>query len=96
MSDCGFALDPEYLTKKTHVSWSRNILDLKKAGIRNTDIIVRADKVIIYGMTDLQEFLSYTKAGTEVELVIYRAEKGEYKEMVIRVTLDKRPTRSKS
>jgi hypothetical protein len=47
-------------------------------------------------MTDLQEFLSYTKAGTEVELVIYRAEKGEYKEMVIRVTLDKRPTRKKS
>ena len=68
----------------------------EKAGIRNTDIIVRADKVIIYGMTDLQEFLSYTKAGTEVELVIYRAEKGEYKEMVIKVTLDKRPTRSKS
>ena len=68
----------------------------EKAGIRNTDIIVRADKVIIYGMTDLQEFLSYTKAGTEVELVIYRADKGEYKEMVIRVTLDKRPTRKKS
>lgn len=68
----------------------------EKAGIRNTDIIVRADKVIIYGMTDLQEFLSYTKAGTEIELVIYRADKGEYKEMVIRVTLDKRPTRKKS
>ena len=68
----------------------------EKAGIRNTDIIVRADKVIIYGMTDLQEFLSYTKAGTEIELVIYRADKGEYKEMVIKVTLDKRPTRKKS
>ena len=68
----------------------------EKAGIRSTDIIVRADKVIIYGMTDLQEFLSYTKAGTEVELVIYRAEKGEYKEMTVRVTLDKRPVRNKS
>ena len=68
----------------------------EKAGIRSTDIIVRADKVIIYGMSDLQEFLSYTKAGTEVELVIYRAEKGEYKEMTVRVTLDKRPVRNKS
>ena len=34
MSGCAFALDPEYLTKKTHLSWSRNILDLKKAGIK--------------------------------------------------------------
>ena len=68
----------------------------EKAGIRQGDIIVRVDNSIIYGMSDLQEFLSYTKAGTEVELVIYRAEKGEYKEMTVRVTLDKRPVRNKS
>ena len=48
MSDCGFAMDPEYLTKKTHVSWSRNILDLKKAGIRNTDAVVIQEVACLY------------------------------------------------
>lgn len=40
MSDCGFAMDPEYLAKHTHVSWARNVLDLKHAGVRNTDAVV--------------------------------------------------------
>ncbi len=48
MSDCGFAMDPEYLTKKTHVSWSRNILDLKKAGVRNTDAVVIQEVSCLY------------------------------------------------
>ena len=48
MSDCGLALDPEYLTKKTHVSWSRNILDLKKAGVRNTDAVVIQEVACLY------------------------------------------------
>ena len=49
------------------------------------------DSAIIYGMSDLQEFLSYTKAGTEVEIVLYRSNQGVYEEMTINVTLDKRP-----
>ena len=36
----GFILDPDFLSKKTHVSWVRNVLDLKKAGVRNTDAVV--------------------------------------------------------
>lgn len=48
MSDCAFALDPEFLTKKTHVSWSRNILDLKKAGVRNTDAVVIQEISCLY------------------------------------------------
>lgn len=40
MEDCAFALDPEYLVKKTHLSWGRNVLDLKSAGVRNTDAVV--------------------------------------------------------
>ncbi len=48
MSDCGFAMDPEYLTKRTHVSWARNILDLKKAGVRNTDAVVIQEVVCLY------------------------------------------------
>lgn len=60
MSDCGFAMDPEYLTKKTHVSWSRNILDLKKAGIRNTDAVVIQEVSCLY--------LRYAKAHARMKL----------------------------
>lgn len=60
MSDCGFALDPEYLSKKTHVSWSRNILDLKKAGIRNTDAVVIQEVACLY--------LRYAKAHARMRL----------------------------
>lgn len=48
MADCGFALDPEYLSKKTYVSWARNVLDLKKAGIRNTDAVVIQEVSCLY------------------------------------------------
>ena len=60
MSDCGFAMDPEYLTKKTHVSWSRNILDLKKAGVRNTDAVVIQEVACLY--------LRYAKAHARLKL----------------------------
>lgn len=61
MSDCGFALDPEYLSKKTHVSWSRNVLDLKKAGIRNTDAVVIQEVSCLY--------LRYKNAHARMRLV---------------------------
>nr|DAQ03778.1 MAG TPA: hypothetical protein [Caudoviricetes sp.] len=60
MSDCGFALDPEYLSKKTHISWGRNILDLKKAGIRNTDAVVIQEVSCLY--------LRYAKAHARMKL----------------------------
>lgn len=60
MSDCGFALDPEYLTKRTHVSWTRNILDLKKAGVRNTDAVVLQEVACLY--------LRYAKAHARMKL----------------------------
>ena len=66
MSDCGFAMDPEYLTKKTHVSWSRNILDLKKAGIRNTNAVVIQEVVCLY--------LRYAKAHARMRLAIAESE----------------------
>ena len=40
MSEYGFIFDPEYLTKWSHVSFDRQTLDLKTAGIRNTDAVV--------------------------------------------------------
>lgn len=60
MSDCGFAMDPEYLSKKTHVSWSRNILDLKKAGIRSTSAVVIQEVACLY--------LRYAKAHARMKL----------------------------
>jgi hypothetical protein len=60
MADCGFALDPDYLTKKTHVSWGRNILDLKKAGIRNTNAVVLQEVSCLY--------LRYAKAHARMRL----------------------------
>lgn len=60
MSDCGFAMDPEYLSKKTHVSWARNVLDLQKAGIRNTDAVVIQEVSCLY--------LRYAKAHARMRL----------------------------
>lgn len=60
MSDCGFAMDPEYLSKKTHVSWARNVLDLKKAGVRNTDAVVIQEVACLY--------LRYAKAHARMKL----------------------------
>ena len=60
MSGCGFAMDPEYLTKKTHVSWGRNILDLKKAGVRNTNAVVLQEVSCLY--------LRYAKAHARMRL----------------------------
>lgn len=60
MSDCGFAIDPVYLSKKTHVSWGRNVLDLKKAGIRNTDAVVIQEVSCLY--------LRYAKAHARMQL----------------------------
>ena len=48
MSDCGLAMDPDYLSKKTHVSWSRSLLDLKTAGIRRTEAAVIQEISCLY------------------------------------------------
>ena len=60
MSDCGFAMDPEYLSKKTHVSWARSVLDLQKAGIRRTDAVVIQEVSCLY--------LRYAKAHARMKL----------------------------
>ena len=60
MSDCGFALDPTYLCKKTHLNWTRNVLDLQKAGIRKTDAVVLQEVACLY--------LRYPKAHARMRL----------------------------
>ena len=60
MSDSAFALDPEFLVKRVHLSWTRNVLDLKKAGIRNTDAVVIQEVACLY--------LKYPKAHARMRL----------------------------
>ena len=60
MSDSAFALDPEFLVKRVHLSWARNVLDLKKAGIRNTDAVVIQEVACLY--------LKYPKAHARMHL----------------------------
>ncbi len=60
MSDCAFALDPEFLVKRVHLSWTRNVLDLKKAGVRNTDAVVIQEVACLY--------LKYPKAHARMKL----------------------------
>lgn len=68
MSDCGFALDPEFLVKRVHLSWTRNVLDLKKAGIRNTDAVVIQEVACLY--------LKYPKAHARMRLAAVPATEG--------------------
>lgn len=67
MKDCGFALDPEYLNKRTHVTWGRNLLDMKKAGVRNTQAVVIQEVSCLY--------LRYAKAHARMKLAQAPVEK---------------------
>ena len=68
MSDCGFALDPEFLVKRVHLSWTRNVLDLKAAGIRNTDAVVIQEVACLY--------LKYPKAHARMRLAAVSTAEG--------------------
>lgn len=48
MSDCAFCLDPDYLHKRKHLDWSRTLLNLKEAGIRNTQAAVLQEISCLY------------------------------------------------
>lgn len=60
MSDCALALDPSYLTKGVHLAWHESALDLKKAGVRNTDARVIQEVSCLY--------LRYTNAHARMRL----------------------------
>lgn len=60
------------------------------AGIKKGDIIVKFDGITITGSTELVSKLEYYEAGETVDVVISRAENGEYKEQTVSVTLGKR------
>ena len=62
----------------------------QRAGIQKGDVIVKFDGMSVSGSKDLIEKLEYYEAGETVEVVISRAENGEYKEITVTVTLGRR------
>lgn len=62
-----------------------------KAGIKKGDIVEKLDGQKVTGNQDLVEKLQYYEAGETVEVVVARADDGEYKEITMEVTLGTRP-----
>lgn len=62
----------------------------EKAGIQRNDIIMKLDGQKVSGKLDLIDKLQYYEAGENVEMVIARADNGEYKEQTVEVTLGAR------
>lgn len=63
----------------------------EKAGLKVYDIITGIKGKTISNMSDLQQILSYTKAGTEVELKIMTLQDGVYVEKTLNVVLGSKP-----
>ena len=62
-----------------------------KAGIKKGDIVVKLDGQKVSGKNDLVYKLQYYESGETVEVVIARANNGEYKEETVEVTLGSKP-----
>lgn len=66
-----------------------------KAGIKKGDIIVKLDGQKVSGKDDLVDKLQYYESGETIEIVIARADSGEYKEQTVEVTLGSKPSSDK-
>ncbi len=60
MEDCGLIIDPEYIQKYSHLPFGTEALDLKSAGVRNTDALVITEASCLV--------LRYPKAHMRVKL----------------------------
>lgn len=63
---------------------------VQTAGIQKGDVIVKFDGMTVSGSSDLVGKLEYYQAGETVEVVISRAQNGEYQEQTVSVTLGKK------
>lgn len=61
------------------------------AGIKKGDIIEKLDGQKVTGNQDLTDKLQYYESGETVEVVVARADDGEYKDITVEVTLGIRP-----
>ncbi len=60
------------------------------AGLQKGDVIKKFDGLSVTSIKELQERLQYYKAGETVDILIERADNGEYKEMTLTVVLGAR------
>ena len=63
----------------------------EKAGIQKGDIITKFDGTTIKTYNELVDALQYYEAGESVDIIVARAEAGEYKDQTVLVVLDARP-----
>lgn len=61
----------------------------QKAGIRKGDIITKFDGLSVTSSQELRDTIAYYKQGETVEVVLMRANNGEYQEQTVSVTLAK-------
>lgn len=57
------------------------------AGLMQGDIITKFDGRNVKSMDEVQDLMRYLPAGTKVEVIVQRAQNGEYVEQTIEVTL---------
>lgn len=91
----GFSVTPEVanaygIPEGVYVSEADEGQAADRAGIKKGDVIVRFDGISMDSINKLKDRLGYYKAGETVDVVIARADEGEYKEKTIKVTLDGR------
>lgn len=67
----------------------------ENAGIKQSDIITKLDGQAVTSRDDLLEKLQYYKAGETVEIVVNRANEGEYEAKTLTITFDERPADEK-
>ena len=60
MDGCGLIIDPDYIQKYSHLPFGTEALDLKSAGVRNTDALVITEASCLV--------LRYPKAHMRVKL----------------------------
>jgi len=63
-----------------------------KAGIKQGDIIVKLNDIKVKSISEVQEIVNNTKAGTEITVTVKRSDDGEYKEKELKVILKGKDT----
>lgn len=76
------------IPKGVYVSDTGSDSAARKAGIQQGDVIVKFDGMNIDSMNKLRERLAYYKSGETIEVVIARANDGEYEEKTVKITLE--------
>ena len=78
------------IPKGIYVSETTEGAAAERAGIQKGDVIISFDGMNVDSIKKLRDRLDYYKAGETVDVVVARADDGEYKEKTLHVTLDSR------